>query len=400
MLHSFRRLDRLGRGIGTSRMLNAVFTRRHILVDTGRYAHSATGSREIASSQHKPKRSPSPRGVRAPRATDRSLPSITTVDQTKVAREDWISWGGKLYCRFSVKYSDGERERSKFGIKYHQARDIGFMRFPAHAHGFLYYHPPNSDVFVPEFNEFDVGHIRFRCLADPETPFQEGQDLLLPTGVPWHMSGLRFVRNVGKPLFKLALQAGLVTQDDLAAWSPLMQPFSHRNNPSHRARHIHSFSQPFALHLNSTENHVRFLGTNPDGEDHSIKLYIRTGIFGKEKPEGLVKPCHTNGVLVCHLEAHSFDEQGELSSIALRVDRVIEPARQIPGLPVTIPQPKAGELLQWPYAYRAPGAGNRVYKLDIRPWELSLHHHNTNILTREGLRKLHNVQRAGEEKNG
>ena len=109
------------------------------------------------------------------------------------------------------------------------------------------------------------------------------------------------------------------------------------------------------------------------------------------------------GVLVCHFEAQSFDDQGRLNSVVLRVDRILERAVQDPSLPVTIPEPTPGELLYLPYYYRvAAGRGSgpqRVYNMDVRPWALSLHLPNIHASMRRALQSLYEAERDGGTMN-
>lgn len=78
------------------------------------------------------------------------------------------------------------------------------------------------------------------------------------------------------------------------------------------------------------------------------------------------------GVIVCHFEAQSLDDQGRLHVVALRIDRVLEPVVQNPSFLVTLPLPAAGELLTRPYMRREKGYPRtvHVHHLEVRPWTL------------------------------
>ncbi|KZV76385.1 hypothetical protein PENSPDRAFT_646414 [Peniophora sp. CONT] len=308
--------------------------------------------------------------------TPNPIRRVVTLDPTKLNAVNWKDWSGKRIPRVWTKTPVGKLERSPYGLEYYNGLPrTRYLPYPPHTRGFLYYHPPNSDVFAPEFNEFDLGHIRFRCVASPETPFHAGEDLKLPTGAPWHCSGRRLA-SVGSPLLNLALCEGLISEDDAATWSRIPHHGVYRNNGG--SRYIQRFDQPFITHLAKRRNSLVFAPTKPCREkDKDEILYLRTGVnsgYEGSKTVKLVEQCFTSGAIVCHFEVHSFDGQGRPSTFALRVDRVLEPPVQVPSLPVTMPNPTPGELLLLPYMHRESGYPKltRKYHLDVRPWTLKL----------------------------
>lgn len=156
----------------------------------------------------------------------------TTLDPRRLTASDWLDCSGLIEPVHEVKPGVASRAVStRIRYFYNHPRRIPF---PSDARGFLYYHPPNSNILSPEHDEFNVGHIRFRCATSPET-FQEGKDLLLPTKAPWHYAGShRLGRN--HPLWTLARQEGLVTEEAVATYS------------ANRA-HLRQFEQPFIVNL-------------------------------------------------------------------------------------------------------------------------------------------------------
>ena len=102
------------------------------------------------------------------------------------------------------------------------------------------------------------------------------------------------------------------------------------------------------------------------------------------------------GVLVCHFEAQSFDNQGRLDSVVLRVDRILERAVQNPSLSVAIPEPTPGELMYLPYYRVVAGRGSqRAYSMDVRPWLLPLHMPIVHASVRQALQSLYEAEHDG-----
>ena len=187
---------------------------------------------------------------------------------------------------------DGKTEHLSHALRYCDGqRD--YLPYPSHARGFLYYHPPNSNIFAPEFDDFDVGHLRFRCVDSPQTPFQAGSDLLLTSGAPWHCSGKRFMEGVGLPLFNLALREGLITMEEVSAWSLVTLRYTHLSSVQ-RMRYIRKFDQPFVLHLSNTTNNLQ-LASGHLGNEGMVEYRLRTGLYNSKGAKEIMKRCYTKG---------------------------------------------------------------------------------------------------------
>ncbi|KAI0265327.1 hypothetical protein BC834DRAFT_181364 [Gloeopeniophorella convolvens] len=146
---------------------------------------------------------PSPRLGRTPRK------QISTLDPDRLQPSDFVNFS--THSMVGVWTTPpGLYEAPRVRLRYAQRASNVRIPFPPGTHGFLYY---ARDPGLAE-----GGQIRFRIVATPEGAFEEGQDLSLPNGMPWHVTPGILPRAPTVGLVRLLLRDELVTREQVAAW--------------------------------------------------------------------------------------------------------------------------------------------------------------------------------------
>ena len=140
----------------------------------------------------------------------------------------------------------------------------GFRRFPEGTRGFLYYNSPKAGV-PPA-----AGELRFRLMPGnpPAVSFAQGSDLLMDTGLPWHISLLLMVERSEstregrhyQSIRQLLLDDGIVTPALLEMYAAMLNTST--KCPKRGSRIIHSFGQLFHIRLDADLFSFFTLSTN------------------------------------------------------------------------------------------------------------------------------------------
>jgi hypothetical protein len=114
---------------------------------------------------------------------------FSSLKPSELAPSDWLDLAGKKKARVWWDPPKALLPGVQCDISYRAPNDGSAPRgsrgwtppsFPAHAQGFLYYTAP------PSFPA--AGQVRFRLAPFPDPSlFHKGEDLLLPTGLPWSL---------------------------------------------------------------------------------------------------------------------------------------------------------------------------------------------------------------------
>ncbi|KAJ7240618.1 hypothetical protein B0H12DRAFT_51545 [Mycena haematopus] len=164
---------------------------------------------------------------------------VSTLDPKKLRPEDHLSFSETL----EIVYFDGIYPNVK--IRYEKYR-----KFPSGTSGFLYYRSRTTPLSPISDS------VRFRVTPSPET-FEDGEDLLLPNGLPWQIMVNRIAADRDKGwgerpaklsssshlgLCKKLLEDSLLSDFDLD-YIENVHPFS--RHPSSRT--LFALDDPFAL---------------------------------------------------------------------------------------------------------------------------------------------------------
>lgn len=111
--------------------------------------------------------------------------------------------------------------------------------FPPNSKGYLYYHSPPH---LPP----SAGELRFR-LANIDTSFRDGKDLLTPHGIPWHIPVLSIARHPPiaglQPIKRQLLAESLITREQLNECAEIPDV----PQLSNETVILHELSQPFPI---------------------------------------------------------------------------------------------------------------------------------------------------------
>ncbi|KAI0035907.1 hypothetical protein K488DRAFT_82666 [Vararia minispora EC-137] len=255
-----------------------------------------------------------------PRTSARYI-SFGTLDRRKLRATDYVELAGlqRPTTTFKADLPDDTALRFSHKWRWQYASEPGildrFMRFPPDARGFLYYHPPTSPFHFPRLKLFDHGHIRLRKTSggDPAL-FDEGSDLLLPSGAPWSAyTGLswrhtpRALGLVNTSLSSLIISEGLASTSEIARW------FADR--PLYQAAAVwRTHRQPLLLDFTSRTR------IDVNGEAAFSPSFQQVAL-GTSRG----KPIWKSGVAVCRFEPLDRDESGKVASLGLRVLQILEP---------------------------------------------------------------------------
>ncbi|KAJ7215050.1 hypothetical protein GGX14DRAFT_610131 [Mycena pura] len=209
-------------------------------------------------------------------------------------------------------------------------------RFPPHARGYLYYHPPPPHAPMG-------GSIRLRVNSDDAS----GSDLLRPNGLPWQLGLPQLVKygHCAGALRQLRAD-GLVDAVTVARCRAL---FAHQQYVTRRHL-LFSLAQPFPLAMRQAELRLTIVGRDRLG------TFIKQRLFGDPAPRypftGLAA-----GTLLARFELSPDDDM----RVFMRIVKIVEPVVcSEPGYTGRVLAPREGELL----FFRV----NRVPK----PWSLNL----------------------------
>ncbi|KAI0684778.1 hypothetical protein C8T65DRAFT_777947, partial [Cerioporus squamosus] len=149
-------------------------------------------------------------------------------------------------------------------------------RLPTNLSGFFYYHqPPRAPLLV--------GELRFRLTAthDPAS-FPSGVDLTTRRGVPWYipLPVIAFHKKYAPIRHLLTTVDATVPQRTMDRAREHRQLF--RTGDVSGTRYLHTFGQPFGLHLDSTELSFVFAGKGHIAHTRiqNIPLAVRRTLLG------------------------------------------------------------------------------------------------------------------------
>lgn len=136
------------------------------------------------------------------------------------------------------------------GVQYHP--------FPEHTAGVFYYR--QSDT-----SPMRLGELRFRLCSDLET-FGRGNDLLLPSGQPWHVSShsLHFNDNL-KSMWEHLVDEGLVEHD--------LYPGVPDSALTAGVTPLTSLSQPFVMDMSTSGFWLRLI--SPNSQTAPVNTQVR-----------------------------------------------------------------------------------------------------------------------------
>ncbi|KAI0265326.1 hypothetical protein BC834DRAFT_181335 [Gloeopeniophorella convolvens] len=249
---------------------------------------------------------------------------ISTLDPNRLQPSDFID----LSTHSTVgiwTVPRGSYEAPKIALRYGMGDRNSKLPFPSGARGFLYY---ARDPGLAE-----GGQVRFRIVATPEGAFEEGQDLLLRNGMPWHIPPGLLPRAPNVGLARLLLRDELVTREQVAAWESYPQKLRH--SPV-----VTRFGQPFTPSL-STSMLVIWVRTSTHDRVCHLRLWL-----------SLARHSFTRGVGTVCLEPSSLPEHAGKRIVVIRVLELLEPVESRAGLPFTPTVPVVGELLRHPRSGR------------------------------------------------
>ncbi|KAI0265354.1 hypothetical protein BC834DRAFT_182067 [Gloeopeniophorella convolvens] len=253
-----------------------------------------------------------------------SRKQISTLDPERLQPSDFIDLSN--YSTVGIwTVPRGSYEAPKIGLRYEVEGRSSKLPFPSDARGFLYY------AHDPELAE--GGQVRFRIVATPEGAFEAGQDLLLRSGMPWHIAPGILPRAPTIGLVKLLLRDGLVTREQVAAWESYPRKFKH--SPV-----ITRFGQPFHMPLSVTMPGIR-VRTSTHGHVRHLQFWF-----------SLARHSFTRGAGTVCLEPSSLPEHAGKRIVVIRVLELHEPVESRTGLGFTPAVPLAGKLLQYPFSGR------------------------------------------------
>ncbi|KAF5348075.1 hypothetical protein D9758_010040 [Tetrapyrgos nigripes] len=139
--------------------------------------------------------------------------------------------------------------------------------FPERTHGFFYYHlPKNAPLFA--------GGVRFRvCPSDDTRTFQDGDDLLKLSGLPWEISNWAFaLHKTYRPWGEEMVETGVIRPGALELCRKLTSQV-HLHHPSDNPV-IYSLKQPFSMPLGL--NKIIFWIAN---EKNMVRVLLRSRIL-------------------------------------------------------------------------------------------------------------------------
>ncbi|KAJ7646884.1 hypothetical protein FB45DRAFT_183543 [Roridomyces roridus] len=191
--------------------------------------------------------------------------------------------------------------------------------FPAHAAGYLYYHPP------PPYAPL-AGSLRLRVNSNNA----RGSDLLLPNGAPWQIILPQLTNNklCSGALQKL-LTSNLITPSVVGSCRALFHAKSIR--PQNLLFHL---GQTFPLSMTQAELKIRTVGRD------SLGLFVKQRLFGDPAPQYPYK----GSVLA------RFELSADQTRVFIRIVEEIVPVKCIePGYDGRVVMPRAGQLLTYKY---------------------------------------------------
>ncbi|KAJ6549595.1 hypothetical protein DFH09DRAFT_1169092 [Mycena vulgaris] len=279
-----------------------------------------------------------------------SLPSISSLNPKRLTPDDhWFPSTDNRTVIF-----DGIYPQVRLSYRIQRSDDPMPIRFPETA-GFLYYRSdpgPLSPV---------SDSVRFR-----ETPhaslegFQQGQDLLLPNGLPWQiMAGqIASLNGSGPDVFryeglrKKLLAEGLMDEDDL-----------------HYIRAVHKDRQLWypSLTLFSLEQPFEFVFD----KNLILTMVGRTGErrFVSRFHGGPVPSWLFSGSVLARFELSRNPSPTDVATVSIRVLKIVDPVRSlVPNDPGPLCVPTEGDFLR---VKRASG--------EPRPWTFALRGDSANV---------------------
>lgn len=159
----------------------------------------------------------------------RPQPVIGTLDPARLQASDFYDFSG--YSSVDVyprTHAYGDTKGKPHRVWFRQTGSGKFQHkehFPSDSHGFLYYHatdvvapsdtPPSASAYQKSDSSRKirppVGEIRLRITDDRDpASFSSGRDLLLPSGIPWHIMSQLYG---GSTLRRLLVQDGFISDD-------------------------------------------------------------------------------------------------------------------------------------------------------------------------------------------
>ncbi|KAJ7756572.1 hypothetical protein B0H16DRAFT_686877 [Mycena metata] len=241
-------------------------------------------------------------------------PFISTLNARLIQPRDYLDLSGLQRKSVLFEPFDAHKTGKRPSLGYFQANN-GALPFPDHCAGFLYYHrAPNAAPLE--------GSLRFRIAADAtQSSFSRGQDLLLPSGMPWQRLLPQLARPYSKALAGQLLRDNLVTAQQISKCREIF------GDAVHSSLMLFRLDQEFPVNLGSDEFKLAVVGESL----HKIRV-----------PTPSIAP-DVFGSLIVRFEPSTVDGRRVVHMRVIKiVTPVVCPLRQFSR---QIVEPKEGQLL-------------------------------------------------------
>ncbi|KAF8871891.1 hypothetical protein BD779DRAFT_437066 [Infundibulicybe gibba] len=240
--------------------------------------------------------------------------------------------------------------KPKIGLYYcHNAT----LPFPNHARGFFYYYRPPDLPFMASGLRFRVTPGINALLAN----FDAGEDLLLPSGVPWQVAFPRIaLSSFAKDLREHLLRSSAITQSQLdtchqqfKGYLPVV-PFT-----------LYSLDQPFPISFSNDTINLCVVGPN-----EIFRIRIQEAFSDlRRKSNGRCYGRPYRGSALAQFKVSTRPEHAGRNILIMQILKITQPVTcVIPGYDGCMPLPGEGSLL-YHRSVLGPNVRSRLWTCDL-----------------------------------